>query len=107
MNERRTSGSGAAVRKGCNVVAPGLIMTEKLRSIMPDDEMERVRRHSLTPDLGSPDDVAAAVLWLASDEARFVTGQIIAIDGGITAHLPFVAEKLDSFMKDPSNRASQ
>lgn len=91
----------------CNVVAPGLVRTAKVLAVMPEAELAMVRRHTLTPELGDPEDIAAAALWLASDESRFVTGQVLSIDGGITAHLPFVAEKLESFNNDPSNRATR
>ena len=42
--------------------------------------------------LGSPDDVAQVVAWLASDDSRYITGQIIRADGGSTAHLPTYAD---------------
>jgi NAD(P)-dependent dehydrogenase (short-subunit alcohol dehydrogenase family) len=47
---------------------------------------------TLTGYLGTPDDVAQAVAWLASDEARYITGQVIRVDGGSTAHLPTYAD---------------
>jgi NAD(P)-dependent dehydrogenase (short-subunit alcohol dehydrogenase family) len=90
----------------CNAIAPGLILTPKLLSVMPGDEIERVRRHTLTTDLGTPDDIAATVSWLASDEARFVTGQIIAVDGGVASHLPFYAERLGEFSENGNTRRS-
>lgn len=42
---------------------------------------------TLTPFLGEPEDIAAIVAFLASDDARYLTGQIIHADGGTTAHL--------------------
>ena len=42
---------------------------------------------TLTPYVGDPSDVADLVLFLASDEARYITGQMIAIDGGMSAHV--------------------
>ena len=49
-------------------------------------------RHHLTPRVGRPDDIAAAVVYLASDEAAFVTGQTLMVDGGMLAHQPFYAD---------------
>ena len=49
-------------------------------------------RHCLTPRLGEPDDVAALVAFLLSDEAAFITGQIISIDGGALSHTPTYAD---------------
>jgi 3-oxoacyl-[acyl-carrier protein] reductase len=66
----------------CNALAPGLIETD-LTAGMPAAATEAIR--SLTPMgyLGSVDDVAAAAVYLASDEARYVTGQVLGIDGGM------------------------
>jgi 3-oxoacyl-[acyl-carrier protein] reductase len=66
----------------CNAIAPGLIETE-LTADMPEAATEALK--SLTPlgYIGSADDVAAAAVYLASDEARYVTGQVIGVDGGI------------------------
>lgn len=56
--------------------------------------VEILEAHHLTPALGEPEDIAAAVVFLASDAARFVTGQILPVDGGFLAHLPTVADTL-------------
>ena len=68
-----------------NAVAPGLIdagMSEQVYA----DPVTREARESRVPlgRLGRADDVAAAVLWLASDEAGYVTGQTLLVDGGVT-----------------------
>ena len=70
----------------CNSVHPGFIETEKIRGILSDSE-ERAKRLAITP-LGifaSAHDIALAVLFLASDESRYMTGSELVIDGGITA----------------------
>ena len=66
----------------CNALAPGLIETD-LTAGMPAAATEAIR--SLTPMgyVGSVADVAAAAVYLASDEARYVTGQVLGIDGGM------------------------
>jgi NAD(P)-dependent dehydrogenase (short-subunit alcohol dehydrogenase family) len=48
--------------------------------------------HALTPRLGRPEDIAALVVFLASDESAFITGQNICADGGMLAHQPYVAD---------------
>ena len=67
-----------------NAVAPGAILTEALQ-VVADDPRLRSAIEAATPlrRLGEPDDIAAAVLYLASDAASYVTGQILAVDGGV------------------------
>ncbi len=66
-----------------NVVAPGFIETD-MTAALPDGAGERfLEQHGLFR-LGTVDDVAAAVLYLASDEAAYVTGEVLSVSGGMT-----------------------
>lgn len=70
-----------------NVLALGVIETEALHEMPAEQREELVRRYSdktALGRLGTPDDVAGAVLFLASDLARYVTGATVAVDGGIS-----------------------
>lgn len=69
-----------------NSVHPGLSETGMLPEVFPD-EKDQMERRLATPmaRFGSPEDVAYAVLFLASDEASFVTGAELVVDGGFTA----------------------
>ncbi len=65
-----------------NVVAPGLIDTDMTRGITGDAHAEWAAQIPLKR-LGSPDDIASAVAFLASDEAAYITGQVLAVNGGM------------------------
>jgi NAD(P)-dependent dehydrogenase (short-subunit alcohol dehydrogenase family) len=66
-----------------NAVAPGFIVTEQsARSRMDAQHVENVNRRTPLARWGNPDDIAGPVLFLASDQAKFMTGTCLAIDGG-------------------------
>ncbi|MGD9953992.1 MAG: SDR family oxidoreductase [Burkholderiales bacterium] len=74
-----------------NTVCPGLTETSMLESFMqgagnPDKLREAYRRAVPIGRLGKPEDIAGAVLFLASDDAEFITGQTISVSGGLTMH---------------------
>jgi 3-oxoacyl-[acyl-carrier protein] reductase len=67
----------------CNAIAPGFIttdMTDELPEAIKEDIVKRVP----LSDFGQVDDIANAVLFLAGPEARYITGQVLAVDGGMT-----------------------
>jgi len=65
-----------------NVVAPGLIDTDMTRAMTEDARGEWASKIPLKR-LGTPDDIAAAVCFLASHEASYITGQVLAVNGGM------------------------
>jgi NAD(P)-dependent dehydrogenase (short-subunit alcohol dehydrogenase family) len=74
-----------------NLVAPGLILTAMTQDILgklSEAEMQRLADGFPMRRLGRPEDIAHAVLWLASDEASWVTGLTIPVDGGISSTRP-------------------
>jgi 2-hydroxycyclohexanecarboxyl-CoA dehydrogenase len=74
-----------------NVICPGLTETGMLEQFMqgagnPDKLREAYRRAVPIGRLGKPEDIAGAVLFLSSDDAEFITGQVLSVSGGLTMH---------------------
>lgn len=66
-----------------NAVAPGLIDTPVVQRHPKHDLLvELAEKHNSVPRLGSPQDVASTIAFLASDEASFITGDVIHVSGG-------------------------
>ena len=65
-----------------NAVVPGLIRTEMIEG-MKQDQVDRIVKGSSLGRLGTPEEVAEAVAFLASDRATYITGQCLVVDGGI------------------------
>ncbi|WP_073951422.1 SDR family NAD(P)-dependent oxidoreductase [Streptomyces kebangsaanensis] len=71
-------------RVRCNAVAPGAVMTPALENNLPEDVVEALKRGNALPYLGSPEDIGHTMVFLASDESRYLTGQLLVVDGGMT-----------------------
>lgn len=70
---------GAAVR--VNSVAPGYVNTDMMKTV-PDKVLDPIRQ-TMLGRLGEPEEIAAAVLFLGSDEASFITGHNLSVNGGL------------------------
>jgi len=66
-----------------NAVAPGFIETEMTKNLS-DASKEQFLEHILLKRVGLPEDVASAVVFLASDDAAYITGQVLSVDGGMS-----------------------
>ena len=86
-------------RKGvrCNAVAPGLILTETVKRDFPPQLLKLVLDETPRDRVGAPEEVAEAVAFLASDAARNITGQCLAVDGGVSIHMPGLQAWMDVF----------
>lgn len=76
----------------CNAIAPGLVVSEAVKAGLDPALVRVFEDNILTPYTGLPEDVAEVAAFLASDAARYITGQVIAVDGGLTAHAPYYAD---------------
>jgi len=65
-----------------NAVAPGFIATEMVKQ-MPEKILQSMLGHAPLGRMGQPEDIANAYAWLASDQASFITGTVLSVDGGV------------------------
>lgn len=73
-----------------NSISPGIVLTPALLDVAPN-LVEVMGPSLLTGYLGTPEDIASTVAFLASDDARYITGQNLCVDGGLFAHAPYVS----------------
>ena len=76
----------------CNAIAPGVIATPALAANVSPEQIAIYEGSTLTPRLGKPEDIANAVVFLASEAGAFITGQILSVDGGLLSHHPTFSE---------------
>ena len=81
----------------CNAINPGLIRTEGGKRNVFGPMVDIQLRNTLTPRLGESEDIANIVAFLLSDEAAFMTGSIIDVDGGMLCHMPYMTDVLAEY----------
>jgi 7-alpha-hydroxysteroid dehydrogenase len=82
----RLAAADLAPRIRVNAVAPGSIATDALQIVLETEALRtEMERRTPMKQIGEPDDIAAAVLYLASPAAKFVTGAILEVSGGLSA----------------------
>ena len=77
----------APERINVNAICPGFIRTEMAAASVDERGFEAIAGKAMLGRIGRPEDVATAALFLASDEASFITAQILSVDGGRTDFL--------------------
>lgn len=76
----------------CNGVAPGLILTPAATRNLPDGIRKIFLKYNTVPYLGDAADIAATIAFLASEDARYISGQTIIADGGMGCHNPTIED---------------
>ncbi len=74
----------------CNGVAPGLVLTPAAIDNLTPEDREEFLKHNSLPYAGKPEDIAGVIAFLASEDARYLSGQTIIADGGMSCHNPTV-----------------
>jgi gluconate 5-dehydrogenase len=68
-----------------NAIGPAIVLTEMMKKAATAERLEQLRLKTLFKRFATPEDVAAACIYLAAPESDYVTGQILYVDGGLTA----------------------
>ncbi len=76
----------------CNGVAPGLVLTPAAIENLSQEDRDIFLKYNSLPYAGRPEDIAGVITFLASEDARYLSGQTIIADGGMSCHNPTVKE---------------
>ena len=78
----------------CNAILPGLVLSPAATDTLEAHPAIReiFLDNVLTPHLGTPEEIASVIVFLASDAASYVNGQLIRVDGGLLSHVPHLAQ---------------
>jgi gluconate 5-dehydrogenase len=85
MITRMLAAEWAEYNINVNAIGPSVVLTEMMKKAITPERLEQLRQKTLFKRLATPEDVAAACVYLAAPESDYVTGQILYVDGGLTA----------------------
>ncbi len=85
MITRMLAAEWAEYNINVNAIGPAIVLTEMMKKAATAERLEQLRLKTLFKRFATPEDVAAACIYLAAPESDYVTGQILYVDGGLTA----------------------
>lgn len=80
----------------CNAVAPGPVITERMKATLSPEMFASYAAETSLPRISTPQDLANIIVFLCSEQARMITGQIINVDGGLSGKLPGWSHLMES-----------
>lgn len=92
------AGQTASLNIRCNAVCPGMTATDAVKDNLTEDYMGLFLKHTPLGRMAEPEEIAAAVLYFASDESAFTTGQVIAVSGGYGLSAPTYGDIINGNM---------
>lgn len=78
-----------------NAIAIGPVATEGHLRRWPADIRRLIQRHTSLDQYGQPEDIVQAMMFLASDESKFISGVVLRVDGGLLSHMPYYTELIE------------
>ncbi|MGL4331477.1 MAG: SDR family NAD(P)-dependent oxidoreductase [Bacteroidales bacterium] len=91
----------------CNGIAPGLVMTSKVQSILPPDIRDVFHKYDADYLIGESEDIASCIAFLASSDSKFMNGQTIVVDGGLSASNAITSGLMERFKLEQNMNNSE
>lgn len=96
---KMVASQAAPAKIRCNAILPGLTMTAAVKNVLTEEYKQFFLRHVPLGRAAEPEEIAAAVKYFASDDAQFVTGQLLEVTGGFGTATPLYADMMAMAVK--------
>ncbi|MGL5319041.1 MAG: SDR family NAD(P)-dependent oxidoreductase [Bacteroidales bacterium] len=81
----------------CNAIAPGLVLTNKVQSVLPSEIRDVFNKYNSNHLIGESEDIASCIAFLASPDSRFLNGQTIVVDGGLSSSNSITVSMMEKY----------